>query len=199
MGFTSAFRVRRSLSHISKPEISPPTLLLAFLQERKRRENPSSELCKDRTLEAPIRRSKASSGVLLQQGACWIIQEDFPDRTLKPSSFKNPEGGDLGGSVCVSAQTGTRRQCLDAKLQVCVQRSGRPLLERPETAAKFILAEQLAVLPFYGRVEELLVAEELWNDHKKPFFFPFSSAATCTNPSLEVDQSASCEFETDGL
>ncbi|MQL90193.1 hypothetical protein Taro_022782 [Colocasia esculenta] len=39
-----------------------------------------------------------------------------------------------------------------------------------------------------GRVEELLVAEELWNDHKKPFFFPFSSAATCTNHSLEVDQ-----------
>ncbi|MQM23778.1 hypothetical protein Taro_056847 [Colocasia esculenta] len=39
-----------------------------------------------------------------------------------------------------------------------------------------------------GRVEELLVAEELWNDHKKLFFFPFSSAATCTNHSLEVDQ-----------
>ncbi|MQM21954.1 hypothetical protein Taro_055001, partial [Colocasia esculenta] len=39
-----------------------------------------------------------------------------------------------------------------------------------------------------GRVEELLVAEELWNDHKKPFFFPFSSSATCTNHSLEVDQ-----------
>ncbi|MQM08642.1 hypothetical protein Taro_041502 [Colocasia esculenta] len=37
---------------------------------------------------------------------------------------------------------------------------------------------------------ELLVAEELWNDHKKPFFFPFSSAATCTNHSLEVDQRA---------
>ncbi|MQL86497.1 hypothetical protein Taro_019039 [Colocasia esculenta] len=41
-----------------------------------------------------------------------------------------------------------------------------------------------------GRVEELLVAEELWNDHKKLFFFPFSSAATCTNHPLEVDQSA---------
>ncbi|MQL69543.1 hypothetical protein Taro_001842 [Colocasia esculenta] len=40
----------------------------------------------------------------------------------------------------------------------------------------------------HGRVEELLVAEELWNDHKKPFFFPFSSAATCTNHPLEVDQ-----------
>ncbi|MQL92811.1 hypothetical protein Taro_025442, partial [Colocasia esculenta] len=39
-----------------------------------------------------------------------------------------------------------------------------------------------------GRVEELLVAEELWNDHKKPFFFPFSSATTCTNHPLEVDQ-----------
>ncbi|MQL88286.1 hypothetical protein Taro_020847 [Colocasia esculenta] len=41
---------------------------------------------------------------------------------------------------------------------------------------------------FKGRVEELLVAEELWNDHKKPFFFPFSSAATCTNHPLEVNQ-----------
>ncbi|MQM20177.1 hypothetical protein Taro_053193 [Colocasia esculenta] len=40
-----------------------------------------------------------------------------------------------------------------------------------------------------GRVEELLVAEELWNAHTKPFFFPFSSAATCTNRPLEVDQS----------
>ncbi|MQM10264.1 hypothetical protein Taro_043156 [Colocasia esculenta] len=40
-----------------------------------------------------------------------------------------------------------------------------------------------------GRVEELLVAEELWKDHKKPFFFPFSSAATCTNHSLEVNLS----------
>ncbi|MQM02534.1 hypothetical protein Taro_035303 [Colocasia esculenta] len=39
-----------------------------------------------------------------------------------------------------------------------------------------------------GRVEELLVAKELWNDHKKPFFFPFSSAATYTNHSLEVDK-----------
>ncbi|MQL69592.1 hypothetical protein Taro_001907, partial [Colocasia esculenta] len=39
-----------------------------------------------------------------------------------------------------------------------------------------------------GRVEELLVAEELWNDHKKLFFFLFSSAATCTNRPLEVDQ-----------
>ncbi|MQM22051.1 hypothetical protein Taro_055099, partial [Colocasia esculenta] len=39
-----------------------------------------------------------------------------------------------------------------------------------------------------GRVEELLVAKELWNDHKKPFFFPFSSAATCTKHPIEVDQ-----------
>ncbi|MQM06286.1 hypothetical protein Taro_039112 [Colocasia esculenta] len=39
-----------------------------------------------------------------------------------------------------------------------------------------------------GHVEELLVAEELWNDHKKLFFFPFSSTATCTNHPIEVDQ-----------
>ncbi|MQM10983.1 hypothetical protein Taro_043882 [Colocasia esculenta] len=40
----------------------------------------------------------------------------------------------------------------------------------------------------WGRVEELLVAEKLWNDHKKLIFFPFSSAATCTNRPLEADQ-----------
>ncbi|MQM09177.1 hypothetical protein Taro_042043 [Colocasia esculenta] len=39
-----------------------------------------------------------------------------------------------------------------------------------------------------GRVEELLVAEELWNDHKKLTFFPFLSVATCTNCPLEIDQ-----------
>ncbi|MQL73069.1 hypothetical protein Taro_005413 [Colocasia esculenta] len=39
-----------------------------------------------------------------------------------------------------------------------------------------------------GHVEELLVAEELWNDHKKLIFFPFLSVATCTNHPLEVDQ-----------
>ncbi|MQL94960.1 hypothetical protein Taro_027627 [Colocasia esculenta] len=40
----------------------------------------------------------------------------------------------------------------------------------------------------WGRVEELLVAGELWIDHKKDIFFPRSSAATCTNRPLEVDQ-----------
>ncbi|MQM11142.1 hypothetical protein Taro_044045 [Colocasia esculenta] len=46
-----------------------------------------------------------------------------------------------------------------------------------------------------GRVEELLVAEELWNDHKKLIFFPFSSAATCTNRPLEIDQSTMCQHK----
>ncbi|MQM20471.1 hypothetical protein Taro_053491, partial [Colocasia esculenta] len=40
----------------------------------------------------------------------------------------------------------------------------------------------------WGRVEELLVAGELWIDHKKPIFFPFSSASTCANCPLGVDQ-----------
>ncbi|MQM12566.1 hypothetical protein Taro_045484 [Colocasia esculenta] len=40
----------------------------------------------------------------------------------------------------------------------------------------------------WDRVEELLVAEELWNDHKKLIFFPVASAATCTDSHLEVDQ-----------
>ncbi|MQM21394.1 hypothetical protein Taro_054433 [Colocasia esculenta] len=43
----------------------------------------------------------------------------------------------------------------------------------------------------HGREEELLVAAELWNANTKPFFLPFSSAATCTNCPLEVDQSLS--------
>ncbi|MQL69165.1 hypothetical protein Taro_001449 [Colocasia esculenta] len=46
----------------------------------------------------------------------------------------------------------------------------------------------VAIRSRHGRVEELLVDEELWNDHKKLIFFPFSSAATCTNRPLEIDQ-----------
>ncbi|MQL71257.1 hypothetical protein Taro_003598 [Colocasia esculenta] len=40
----------------------------------------------------------------------------------------------------------------------------------------------------WGHVEEFLVAGEQEIVHTKPFFFPFSSAATCTNHPLEVDQ-----------
>ncbi|MQM15326.1 hypothetical protein Taro_048269 [Colocasia esculenta] len=43
------------------------------------RENPSSELCKDPSLEASIRRFKASSGNLLHQEGSWNIGEDFPN------------------------------------------------------------------------------------------------------------------------
>ncbi|MQM02147.1 hypothetical protein Taro_034913 [Colocasia esculenta] len=42
----------------------------------------------------------------------------------------------------------------------------------------------------WGRVEEFLVAGEQEIVYTKPFFFPFSSAATCTNHPLEVDQRA---------
>ncbi|MQM06000.1 hypothetical protein Taro_038819 [Colocasia esculenta] len=41
---------------------------------------------------------------------------------------------------------------------------------------------------FWGRVEEFLAAGEQEIVHTKPFFFAFSSAATCTNHPLEVDQ-----------
>ncbi|MQM14447.1 hypothetical protein Taro_047381 [Colocasia esculenta] len=41
---------------------------------------------------------------------------------------------------------------------------------------------------FWSRVEEFLVAGEQKITHTKPFFFPFLSAATCTNHPLEVDQ-----------
>ncbi|MQL68770.1 hypothetical protein Taro_001047, partial [Colocasia esculenta] len=67
-------------------------------------------------------------------------------------------------------------------------RGGRAVVVVPTASSVFPL--QLYVT-LGGRVEELLVAEELWNDHKKSFFFPFSSAATCTNHSLEVDQRTS--------
>ncbi|MQM15563.1 hypothetical protein Taro_048509 [Colocasia esculenta] len=40
----------------------------------------------------------------------------------------------------------------------------------------------------WGRVEELLVAGELWIDHKKLIFFLFSSASSCANRPLGVDQ-----------
>ncbi|MQM09254.1 hypothetical protein Taro_042119 [Colocasia esculenta] len=38
----------------------------------------------------------------------------------------------------------------------------------------------------WGHVEELLVAGEQEIKHTKPFFFPRSSATTCTNRPLEV-------------
>ncbi|MQM20582.1 hypothetical protein Taro_053605 [Colocasia esculenta] len=41
---------------------------------------------------------------------------------------------------------------------------------------------------FWRHVKEFLVAGELWIDHKKDIFLPRSSAATCTNRPLEVDQ-----------
>ncbi|MQM16921.1 hypothetical protein Taro_049884 [Colocasia esculenta] len=40
----------------------------------------------------------------------------------------------------------------------------------------------------WGRVEKFLAAGEQEIIHTKPFFFPFSSVATCTNRPLEVDQ-----------
>ncbi|MQL93321.1 hypothetical protein Taro_025963 [Colocasia esculenta] len=54
----------------------------------------------------------------------------------------------------------------------------------------------LAAPLLLGSCGGVLVAEELWNDHKKLFFFPFSSAATCTNCPLEVHQrSTLCQYK----
>ncbi|MQL96947.1 hypothetical protein Taro_029629 [Colocasia esculenta] len=47
----------------------------------------------------------------------------------------------------------------------------------------------------WSRVEELLVAGELWIIHKKLIFFPRSSATTCANCPLEVDQSTLCQYK----
>ncbi|MQM09534.1 hypothetical protein Taro_042411 [Colocasia esculenta] len=49
----------------------------------------------------------------------------------------------------------------------------------------------------WGRVEEFLAAGEQEIAHTKPFFFPFSSAVTCTNRPLEVDQRRR-PYERDG-
>ncbi|MQL98287.1 hypothetical protein Taro_030989 [Colocasia esculenta] len=50
----------------------------------------------------------------------------------------------------------------------------------------------------WGHVEEFFVAGEQEIAHTNPFFFPFSSAATCTNCPLEVDQRRR-PCECDGL
>ncbi|MQL89298.1 hypothetical protein Taro_021879 [Colocasia esculenta] len=47
----------------------------------------------------------------------------------------------------------------------------------------------------WGHVEELLVAGELWIIHKKLIFFPRSSATTCINRPLEVNQSTLCQYK----
>ncbi|MQL91520.1 hypothetical protein Taro_024124 [Colocasia esculenta] len=106
-----------------------------------------------------IRGFGASSGHLQRLGDSWSIREGFPDFSLVSTSVKNPEEGVIGSFLGLPKEsftatfdpfgvffrgkypthnvpTGTWRQCLDAKIQVRVQRSGRPLLERPETAAK---------------------------------------------------------------
>ncbi|MQL87896.1 hypothetical protein Taro_020453 [Colocasia esculenta] len=49
----------------------------------------------------------------------------------------------------------------------------------------------------WGCVEEFLVAGEQEIAHTKPFSFPFSYAATCTNCPLEVDQRRR-PYECDG-
>ncbi|MQM13031.1 hypothetical protein Taro_045955 [Colocasia esculenta] len=48
---------------------------------------------------------------------------------------------------------------------------------------------------FWGRVEEFLEARELWIDHKKLIFFPFSSAVTCTNHLLGVELSSGPQIQ----
>ncbi|MQL70729.1 hypothetical protein Taro_003042 [Colocasia esculenta] len=46
----------------------------------------------------------------------------------------------------------------------------------------------------WGRVEECWVAGELWIDHMKVIFFPFSSGSACANHPLGVDQSYQRSF-----
>ncbi|MQL92632.1 hypothetical protein Taro_025260 [Colocasia esculenta] len=52
---------------------------------------------------------------------------------------------------------------------------------------------------YWGRVEEFLVAGEQEIVHTKPFFFPFLSAATCTNHPLEVDQRYNTTYTCPGV
>ncbi|MQM09571.1 hypothetical protein Taro_042444 [Colocasia esculenta] len=90
-------------------------------------------------LQLLIRRSEACSGHLPRQGGSWNIEKGIPDLDLLWRLLKNLGEGNLesflglpkesitnpfnpfgeflkGNSVCVPAQTGTWRQCLDAKI-----------------------------------------------------------------------------------
>ncbi|MQM16039.1 hypothetical protein Taro_048992 [Colocasia esculenta] len=65
--------------------------------------------------------------------------------------------------------------------------------ERDPKGRRVQIATQASVA-FTTIRPEHLVAEELWNDHKKLIFFPIASAATCTDSHLEVNQRRrSCE------
>ncbi|MQM18428.1 hypothetical protein Taro_051420 [Colocasia esculenta] len=52
---------------------------------------------------------------------------------------------------------------------------------------------------YWGHVEELLVAGELWIDHKKVIFFTCSSATTCANHPLGVAPSSEDAFKVPGV
>ncbi|MQL84666.1 hypothetical protein Taro_017177 [Colocasia esculenta] len=109
-----------SLSHhhsgVPKPlcfKPTPPAPERALLGSLQRGEKTLASREKSWTLQARIQQCEGVSGVLLQQGGSWNIGEGFPNRDRNLASMP-----------------------LTPRSLVCVQRSCRPLLERPETAAK---------------------------------------------------------------
>ncbi|MQL78313.1 hypothetical protein Taro_010734 [Colocasia esculenta] len=110
-----------SLSHhhsgVPKPlcfKPTPPAPERALFSSLQRGEKTLASCEKSWTLQARIQQCEGVSGLLLQQGGSWNIKEGFPNRDRNLASMP-----------------------LTPRSLVCVQRSCRPLLERPETAAKF--------------------------------------------------------------
>ncbi|MQL73963.1 hypothetical protein Taro_006321 [Colocasia esculenta] len=64
----------------------------------------------------------------------------------------------------------------------------RPNAGRDVAGDKRVKVEGTSFKTCWGRVEECWAAGELWIDHKKDIFFPCSSATTCANHLLGVEQ-----------
>ncbi|MQM09906.1 hypothetical protein Taro_042789 [Colocasia esculenta] len=153
--------------HCSKPEFVywMPTSVDSHLLAK-----PRAFSVKTRTLATLIWRFGASSGDLHRLEGTLDIEEASPTPVCDLHQQKDQICEELGGKL--------------AAIKILSWRQHRvplTLVGSNPFAAKFFRFYRM------GRVEELLVAEELWNDHKKLFFFPLSSAATCTNRPLEVD------------
>ncbi|MQM00338.1 hypothetical protein Taro_033071 [Colocasia esculenta] len=134
------------------------------------------------TLKAARMLSKGCVGFLAS-----VLGEVF---TLVLEERKEGRGRVLQSSCVRSEGSGTKVE--HPAMRSEASPSGRAALEANLERLK--LVKGTALLPrdefrsCWGRVEELLVAEELWNGHKKLIFFLVASAATCTDSHLEVDQ-----------
>ncbi|MQL68633.1 hypothetical protein Taro_000933 [Colocasia esculenta] len=110
------------------------------------------------------------------------------------------EGRKLAENCKFCDKLGHRAEECWKKLGACLKCGGRdhripdcPMLKDQPGRAQNVPRDEFRTC--WGRVEELLVAGELWIIHNKLIFFPRSSATTCTNRPLEVDQSTLCQYK----